>query len=159
MSYNLEVFNLPKTGPQSAAGKPAPAVKKTATPAPPAGSNSGNDSRGYDLSSFHLPETVEIPKHSTDGKEATETIYIRDLGKHVRAQVEDALRVSPESAVTALHWQIGTAKGASLMDESTLEHFQKLGSEFAASKPKDRKGYFQKSIVPFLNGLTAGKRR
>ena len=143
--YNLSKLQLP------------PAKEQRAQSGNSRAPDSG--SRGYDLSRLDLPERIEIPKHSTDGKEATETIYIRDLGKHVRAQVEDALRVSPESAVTALHWQIGTAKGASLMDESTLEHFQKLGSEFAASKPKDRKGYFQKSIVPFLNGLTAGKRR
>ncbi len=143
MPYDLSKLKLPP-----AKGQPAPQSGNSNASSAPASSTTG-----YNLAVFDLPESVEIPK---DGEE-NETIEIRNFGRHVRARVEDALRVSPESAVTALHWQIGTAKGASLMDDATMKRFEHLGSGF--SQAKDRKAYFQKSIVPFLNGLTAGKRR
>lgn len=153
MSYNLEVFKLPATGPQSAAEKPAPAVKKTA---PPDGSNPGTK-RGYDLSVFDLPEQIEIPQRTRDGREATEKIHIRDFGKHVRAQVEDALSSSPEEAAKSLFWSIGAAQGASLMPAPVLKEFEGLGLGFAASK--NPKVFFSKNVVPFLNSLRPEKRR
>ena len=154
MSYNLEVFKLPATEPQSAAEKPAPAVKKTA---PPDGSNPGTK-RGYDLSVFDLPEQIEIPQHTKDGKEASEKIHVRDFGKHVRAQVENAMtHGSPEEAAKSLFWSIGTAQGASLMPAPVLKEFEGLGLGFAASK--NPKVFFSKNVVPFLKSLRPEKRR
>src|ERR1017187_7429896 len=130
--YDLSAFNLRPA--QVFESKP-PATSAINSPAksPIIGTNSS--SRGYDLSVFDLPEEIEIPQHTKDGKGATERIKIRDFGKHVRTRVGDALNYgSPESAVTALYWQIGCAKGAGLMDKPTLERFEKLGAEFAAPK-------------------------
>jgi hypothetical protein len=155
--YDLSRFKLP---PAKEFDSPPPATSAVNSPAksPMTGTDPNSSSRGYDLSVFDLPEKIEIPQRTKDGKEASEKIHIRDFGKHVRAQVEDALNyAAPESAVTALYWQIGCAKGAGLMDEATLERFEKLGAEFAASK--DRKAYFRGHITPFLNSLTAARRK
>jgi hypothetical protein len=144
--YDLSAFNLP----------PGPAKAQAA---PQRGNSSAPDSSpgGYDLSVFDLPEKIEIPQHTLDGRQATEKIYIRDLGKHIRARVQDALdRGKPGAAAAALHWQIGVAQGSKLMSGATLERFQKLGTDFAASK--NPQAYFQKNLIPFLNTLKPAKR-
>ena len=145
--YDLSAFNLP----------PGPAKAQAA---PQRGNSSAPDSSpgGYDLSVFDLPEKIEIPQHTLDGRQATEKIYIRDLGKHIRARVQDALdRGKPGAAAAALHWQIGVAQGSKLMSGATLERFQKLGTDFAASK--NPQAYFQKNLIPFLNTLTPKRRK
>ena len=139
--YDLGVFNLPPA-------KEQPAPQK------------GNDSSagGYDLSVFDLPEKIEIPMRTKDGKEASEVVHVRDFGKHVRKQVENALDGGkPGDAAAALHWQIGVAQGASLMPESTMKQFTELGQGFAASK--NPQAYFQKNLIPFLNSLTPKRRK
>jgi hypothetical protein len=139
--YDLGVFNL-------APAKEQPAPQK------------GNDSSagGYDLSVFDLPEKIEIPMRTKDGKEASEVVHVRDFGKHVRKQVENALDGGkPGDAAAALHWQIGVAQGASLMPESTMKQFTELGQGFAASK--NPQAYFQKNLIPFLNSLTPKRRK
>jgi hypothetical protein len=144
--YDLSAFNLP----------PGPAKAQAA---PQRGNSSAPDSSpgGYDLSVFDLPEKIEIPQRTLDGRQATEKIYIRDLGKHIRARVQDALdRGKPGAAAAALHWQIGVAQGSKLMSGATLERFQKLGTDFAASK--NPQAYFQKNLIPFLNTLKPAKR-
>ena len=145
--YDLSAFNLP----------PGPAKAQAA---PQRGNSSAPDSSpgGYDLSVFDLPEKIEIPQHTLDGRQATEKIYIRDFGKHIRARVQDALdRGKPGAAAAALHWQIGVAQGSKLMSGATLERFQKLGTDFAASK--NPQAYFQKNLIPFLNTLTPKRRK
>jgi hypothetical protein len=145
--YNLSAFNLP----------PGPAKAQAA---PQRGNSSAPDSSsgGYDLAVFGLPEKIEIPARSVDGRERTEVVHVRDFGKHVRAQVENALdRGKPGDAAAALHWQIGVAQGASLMPESTMKEFTELGKGFAASK--NPQAYFQKNLIPFLNSLSPTKRR
>jgi hypothetical protein len=144
--YDLSAFNLP----------PGPAKAQAA---PQRGNSSAPDSSpgGYDLSVFDLPEKIEIPQHTLDGRQATEKIYIRDLGKHIRARVQDALdRRGPGAAAAALHWQIGVAQGSKLMSGATLERFQKLGTDFAVAK--NPQAYFQKNLIPFLNTLKPAKR-
>jgi hypothetical protein len=105
---------------------------------------------------FDLPEKIEIPVRSKDGKEASQKIHIRDFGKHVRKQVEASLNHSPEEGVKAMYWAIGTAQGASLMPESTMKQFTELGKGLSAAK--DAKVFFSKSIIPFLNSLTPKRR-
>jgi hypothetical protein len=140
--YDLKIFNLPPAGEASHSG----------------GRTSSAPASGYDLSVFDLPEKIEIPQRTLDGRQATEKIYIRDFGKHVRKQVEDAIdRGKPGAAAAALHWQIGVAQGASLMPESTMKQFEELGKGFAASK--DPKVFFGKSVIPFLNSLTPKRRK
>jgi len=144
--YDLSAFNLP----------PGPAKAQAA---PQRGNSSAPDSSpgGYDLSVFDLPDKIEIPQRTLDGRQATEKIYIRDFGKHIRARVQDALdRGKPGAAAAALHWQIGVAQGSKLMSGPTLERFQKLGTDFAASK--NPQAYFQKNLIPFLNNLKPAKR-
>jgi hypothetical protein len=144
--YDLSAFKLP----------PGPAKAQAA---PQRGNSSAPDSSpgGYDLSVFDLPEKIEIPQRTLDGRQATEKIYIRDLGKHIRARVQDALdRGKPGAAAAALHWQIGVAQGSKLMSGPTLERFQKLGTDFASSK--NPQAYFQKNLIPFLNNLKPAKR-
>ncbi|MGA2833684.1 MAG: hypothetical protein ABSE55_11500 [Terracidiphilus sp.] len=145
--YDLSAFNLP----------PGPAKAQAA---PQRGNSSAPDSSpgGYDLSVFDLPEKIEIPQRTLDGRQATEKIYIRDFGKHVRKQVEDAIdRGKPGAAAAALHWQIGVAQGASLMPAQTMKQFEELGQGFAASK--NPQAYFQKNLIPFLNTLTPKRRK
>jgi len=145
--YDLSAFNLP----------PGPAKAQAA---PQRGNSSAPDSSpgGYDLSVFDLPEKIEIPQRTLDGRQATEKIYIRDFGKHIRARVQDALdRGKPGAAAAALHWQIGVAQGASLMPAQTMKQFEELGQGFAASK--NPKVFFSKNVIPFLNSLTPNKRR
>ncbi|MDR3752856.1 MAG: hypothetical protein P4K93_09350 [Terracidiphilus sp.] len=148
---------MPAHGPQSTAAKeqPAPAAKKTATFAPLTGSNPGNDSRGYDFGVFDLPDRAEIPR-GTDGKE-TETIEIRNFGRHVRAQVENALNRSPQEGFNALFRAIGTARGAELMSAPALKKFEELGHGFLSSK--NPKLFFTTELVSFLNSLTPEKRK
>jgi hypothetical protein len=144
--YNLSAFNLPP-----GKGQPASQSGNSTSSAP------DSSPGGYDLSVFDLPEKIEIPQHTLDGRQATEKIYIRDLGKHIRARVQDALdRGKPGAAAAALHWQIGVAQGSKLMSGATLERFQKLGTDFAASK--NPQAYFQKNLIPFLNTLKPAKR-
>jgi len=145
--YDLSKLNLPPAKEQ-----PAPQSGNSVSSAP------ASSSGGYDLSVFDLPEEIEIPQRTKDGKGATEKIHVRDFGKHVRAQVENAMtHGSPEEGVKALYWAIGTAQGASLMPAPVLKQFSELGLGFAASK--NPKVFFSKSVIPFLNSLTPGKRR
>jgi len=139
--YDLKIFNLPPAGEASQSG-----ARVSSAPA-----------SGYNLDVFNLPEKVEIPVRSKDGRERTEKVHVRKFGSHVRARVEDAFRISPEEGVNTLHWYIGTAKGASLMPAQTMEQFEKLGTDFAASK--DPKVFFGKSVIPFLTSLSPTKRR
>jgi hypothetical protein len=140
--YDLKIFNLPPAQPASHSG-----ARVSSAPA-----------SGYNLAVFDLPEKIEIPARSVDGRERTEKIHVRDFGKHVRKQVENALDGGkPGDAAAALHWQIGVAQGASLMPESTMKQFTELGQGFAASK--NPKVFFSKNIIPFLNSLTPSKRR
>jgi hypothetical protein len=141
--YDLSAFKLPP-------GK--------GQPASPGNSTSSAPASGYNLAVFDLPEKIEIPQRTLDGRQATEKIYIRDFGKHVRKQVEDAIdRGKPGAAAAALHWQIGVAQGASLMPAQTMKQFEELGQGFAASK--NPQAYFQKNLIPFLNTLTPKRRK
>jgi hypothetical protein len=144
--YDLSVFKLPQ-----GKGQPAAQSRNSTSSAP------DSSPGGYDLSVFDLPEQIVIPQRTKDGKVASEKIHIRDFGKHVRAQVENAMTYgSPEEGVKALYWAIGTAQGASLMPAPALKQFSELGLGFAASK--NPKVFFSKSVIPFLNSLTPGKR-
>jgi hypothetical protein len=161
MSYDLSKFNLPaatkeQPAPQSTAAKqkPAPAAKEPPTFAPLTGSNPGNDSRGYDLGSFKLPERVEIPKHGDEG--ATETIHLRDWGKHIRAGVEDALNRSPQEGFNRLFHAIGSAEGLQIMSAPALKKFKELGDGFLSAK--NPKLFFTNELVSFFNGLAPTKR-
>jgi hypothetical protein len=139
--YDLSKFNLPLAQPASHSG-----ARVSSAPA-----------SGYNLAVFDLPEKIEIPMRTKDGKEASEVVHVRDFGKHVRKQVENALDGGkPGDAAAALHWQIGVAQGSKLMSGPTLERFQKLGTDFAASK--NPQAYFQKNLIPFLNNLNPAKR-
>jgi hypothetical protein len=141
-TYDLSAFNLPPAQPASQSG-----ARVSSAPA-----------SGYNLAVFDLPEKVEIPMRTKDGKEASEVVHVRDFGKHVRKQVENALDGGkPGDAAAALHWQIGVAQGASLMPESTMKQFTELGQGFAASK--NPQAYFQKNLIPFLNSLTPKRRK
>jgi hypothetical protein len=143
--YDFSKFNLPAANP----AQPQSGNSARSAPASSPG--------GYDLSVFDLPEVIEIPRRTADGKAASEKIHIRDFGKHVRGQVENALtHSSPEEGVKALYWAIGTAQGASLMPAPVLKQFSELGLGFAASK--NPKVFFSKSVIPFLNSLMPGKR-
>ncbi|MGA2250998.1 hypothetical protein [Terracidiphilus sp.] len=146
-SYDLSKLNLPAAKEQR-----APQSSNSNISSAPASS-----STGYDFSKLDLPEAIEIPQRTKDGKEATEKIHVRDFGKHVRAKVEDALSSSPEEAAKSLFWSIGTAQGASLMPAPVLKQFEELGLGFAASK--NPKVFFSKNVVPFLNSLRPEKRR
>jgi hypothetical protein len=170
-TYDLSAFNLPP-----GKGQPGPAKGNSTSSTPPGGydlssfnlppaqpaSHSGArvssaPASGFNLAVFDLPEKIEIPQHTLDGRQATEKIYIRDLGKHIRARVQDALdRRGPGAAAAALHWQIGVAQGSKLMSGATLERFQKLGTDFAVAK--NPQAYFQKNLIPFLNTLKPAKR-
>jgi hypothetical protein len=144
--YDLSAFNLPP-----GKGQPASQSRNSVSSVP------ASSSGGYDLSVFNLPEEIEIPQRTKDGKEASARIHIRDFGKHVRKQVEDALNYgSPEAGVKALYWAIGTAQGASLMPAPVLKQFSELGSALAASK--NPKVFFSKSVIPFLNSLKPQRR-
>ena len=161
MSYDLSKFNLPaatkeQPAPQSTAAKqkPAPAAKEPPTFAPLTGSNPGNDSRGYDLGSFKLPERVEIPKHGDEG--ATETIHLRDWGKHIRAGVEDALNRSPQEGFNRLFHARGSAEGLQIMSAPALKKFKELGDGFLSAK--NPKLFFTNELVSFFNGLAPTKR-
>ena len=145
--YDFRVFNLPGHGPMSTAAKGQPAPQSGNSPA----SDSG--SRGYDFSSFHLPEEIEIAK---DGKE-TETIEIRNFGRHVRGQVEHALNRSPQEGINALFRSIGAAQGSGLMAGPTLARFKELGQGFLHSK--NPKLFFTMELVSFLNGLAPERRK
>ena len=140
--YDLGKFNLPSAQPASHSG-----ARVSSAPA-----------SGYNLSVFDLPEKIEVPVRSKDGKEASEVVHVRDFGKHVRKQVENALDGGkPGDAAAALHWQIGVAQGASLMPAQTMKQFEELGQGFAASK--NPKVFFSKSVIPFLNSLTPKRRK
>jgi hypothetical protein len=143
--YDLSKLNLPP-------------AKEQPAPQPNSASSKPNPSPGgYDLSVFDLPEKIEVPQRTLDGRQATEKIYIRDFPKHIRVRVEDALdRGKPGEAAAALHWQIGVAKGAGLMPAPTLKQFEELGQEFTASK--NPKVFFSKSVIPFLNSLSPKRR-
>jgi hypothetical protein len=169
--YDLSKFNLPlakaQPGPakgNSTSSAPAGGYDLRVFKLPPAGEASHSGTRtssapasGYNLAIFDLPEKIEIPARSVDGRERTEKIHIRDFGKHIRARVQDALdRGKPGDAAAALHWQIGVAQGSKLMSGPTLERFQKLGTDFGASK--NPQAYFQKNLIPFLNNLKPAKR-
>ena len=139
--YDLGKFNLPSAQPASHSG-----ARVSSAPA-----------SGYNLSVFDLPEKIEVPVRSKDGKEASEVVHVRDFGKHVRKQVEDAMDHSPEDGLRAMYFAIGTAKGASLMPAQTMKQFEELGQGFAASK--NPKVFFSKSVIPFLNSLTPKRRK
>jgi len=144
--YDLSKLKLPPPKEQS-----APQSRNSGSSVP------ASSSGGYDLSVFDLPEQIEIPQRTKDGKVASEKIHVRDFGKHVRAQVENAMtHGSPESGVKALYWAIGTAQGASLMPAPVLKQFSELGSALAASK--NPKVFFSKSVIPFLNSLKPQRR-
>jgi hypothetical protein len=139
--YDLKIFNLPPAGEASQSG-----ARVSSAPA-----------SGFNLAVFDLPEKIELPQRTLDGKERTEKVHVRKFGSHVRARVEDAFRISPEEGVNTLHWYIGTAKGASLMDAPTIKRFEELGKGFSESK--DPKVFFGTSVSPFLNSLSPTKRR
>ncbi|MGC2637043.1 MAG: hypothetical protein WA294_07675 [Acidobacteriaceae bacterium] len=147
--YDLSKFNLPAAKEQSAAQsteakqKPASAAKTEPS------------ATGYDLSSFHLPEVVELPR--MDLKEATEKIQAKDFGRHMRGQVEAALNRSNQEGFNTLFHAIGTAQGMQLMPAPALKRFEELGQGFL--KSKNPKLFFTTELVSFLNSLTPEKRK
>ena len=144
--YDLSAFNLPP-----GKGQPASQSRNSVSSVP------ASSSGGYNLDVFNLPEKILIPVRSKNGQEASEVVHVRDFGKHVRKQVEDAMTHSPEDGLNAMYFAIGTAKGSSLMPEPTMKQFEELGQGFAASK--NQKVFFGKSVIPFLNSLTPKRRK
>lgn len=105
---------------------------------------------------------IQIPAPPGSPRE-TETLHARDFGQHIITRIESAMsqqgymRSGPQQDGPGVfaHY-CAVARGAQLLDRSTLKNMQKLSDEYAAEA--DQAEFYSMVVKPWLGSLSPKRR-